>query len=110
MTVKNLTTTTTSYPYQKLFWLLSYALLALLVLYLYFVSTIVAGVVKMDNLRTELGVLQSSANELESNYVSLAGNVTMDLARELGYQDAGSHTSFAYETPVADGVALSYGR
>jgi hypothetical protein len=109
MTVKNLTTTISAYPYQKLFWLLTYALLALLVLYLYFVSTIVVGVVKMENLRSELGVLQSSVNELESNYVSLSGSVTMDLARQLGYQDAINHASFAYEANL-EGVALSYSR
>jgi len=108
MTVKNLTVTTV-YPYQKFFWLLSYTLLALLALYLYFVSTIIFSVVKAENLRTELGALQSSVNELESSYVSLSGGVTIDFARELGYQDASNHASFAYqvETP---GVALSYSR
>lgn len=107
MTAKNLTTT--SYPYQRIFWLLSYTLLVLVTLYLYFVSTIIIGVVGRENLQAEFSSLQSTVNQLESDSVALSGNVTIDLARQLGYQDAANHSSFAYEAEVS-GVALSYHR
>jgi len=108
MTVKSLTTTT-SYPYQKFFWILSYLLLALVVLYFYFVVAIIIGAYGRENLRAEFGALQSSVNQLESDYVILSGNVTIDLARSLGYRDAADYSSFAYQTE-ASGIVLSYRR
>lgn len=106
MTVKNLSATTI-YPYQKLFWFSSYTLLVLVTLYLYFISTIIIGAVGRENLQTEFSSLQSAVNQLESDSVFLSGNVTIDLAHQLGYQDAANHSSFAYEAEVS-GVALSY--
>ena len=106
MTVKTLTAT---YNHQRAFWYLTYSLIALVVLYLYFINSIVMGVVGRERLHTQLGSIQSNVTSLESQYVTLSGTITLDLAHNLGFTDADAQqASFAYASEP--GIALSYRR
>jgi hypothetical protein len=105
MTAKTIAAT---YSHKKLFWYLTYTLIALVLVYIYCINVIVMGVVQRENLRTKFGALKTSVTNLESQYVAVSGTITLDLAHNLGYKDAADKASFAYSSNP--GVTLSYRR
>ena len=103
MTVRTLSTTTFN---ARIFWTLTYALIILVALYLYFINTIVMGVVGREQLRNQFSVLKSAVTGLEASEVTLSGGITLERAHSLGFKDAGESASFAYSSKP--GLTLSY--
>ncbi len=72
-------------------WLLVLANIALASSYTYGVNHTVFNVVATDKAEKTLSANNAAIADLESKYISLTNNLTLDFALTQGYQDASSH-------------------
>ncbi len=79
---------------QRIFWLLLLALFGLLAIYIYFVNGLIFGVASRTALIREQASLDLEISQLEGRYLALADTVTIKLAHDLGFEEAGINSSF----------------
>ena len=96
---------------QRLFWRVSIVTGALILAYIYLAQSVVFNVVSRQNVLEKSAKLQTQVVALETEYLALSNQVTVDLAHQLGFHDAASETIFApVVTLPSQTVALSYKR
>ena len=62
----------------------------LVVAYVYFLNITIAHGISVEKNSKELGMLSATVSELESEYFEVKNVVTLALAKDLGFSDAGS--------------------
>ena len=77
-----------------IFWGLFSALLILVGTYLYLVNSLIFDIVQRQNRLDILAKIKSEVAVLEADQLKKTGKITLDLAGELGYQDAAKQTIF----------------
>lgn len=70
---------------QKIFWALSILIILFASMYMYFVSSSIVNVVLRKEIETEIVKIHSQVGELESQYLALENNITMDRALSMGF-------------------------
>lgn len=70
---------------QKVFWSFSIVVILLASMYMYFVSSSIVNVVLRKEIETDIVKLHSGVGELESQYLTLENNITMDRALSMGF-------------------------
>lgn len=81
-------------------------LVLLVIAYLYFINSMVFNAVARQKLVSEINTLQTQVVALETEYFSLSNNITLELAYNLGFRDAGENTIFAPTLALTPKVAL----
>lgn len=92
MTIKTLNI---DYSYQRLIHLTIAALILLFGLYIYFIAGIIWDAASREKTLTQANELTSKVSTLETEYVSLSGKVTLELASALGFTESGDRSGFA---------------
>ena len=77
-----------------LFWSLFLTLLVLVGIYLYLVNSLIFGIVQRQNRLDILAKIEFEVAVLEADHLKKTGKITLDLANELGYEDAAARTVF----------------
>lgn len=77
-------------------------------LYFYFVASTVFNVAGRANLENELRIVKSTLSELEIEYLATGNSISLDLARSLGYEEAGGAV-FVSKNDTAKGLSLRDG-
>lgn len=70
---------------QKVFWLFSILIVIFASMYMYFVSSAIVNVVLREEIEGEIVKIHSEVGELESKYLTLENNITMDTALAMGF-------------------------
>lgn len=96
MTIKTLNI---DYSYARLVQATLAAFLLLAGLYVYLVSTIVWDAANREKARAQASELSSKVATLESDYVNLSGEVTLELASHLGFVETSNQGAFALARP-----------
>lgn len=104
MTVANLNIL---YLRQRLFWRCLFIVALLLVSHIYLVKSTVFNLMTRERLLASLNETSNNVVALESKYLTLSGQITMDLARNLGFRDAADSTIFVALPAETSVVALS---
>ena len=73
------------YREKSLFWIFFFVFIFFLVSYGFMVNKTIANAVSKQNMEEEIVSLNSDVNSMESNYLSLKNNITMDLATANGF-------------------------
>lgn len=87
---------TIEYPHRRAVWGALSFLALMVVLYIYFVNSIIMGVVARERMIAAIGDLRTEVTTLESRYVALASTITLDRAYALGLQEVEGASDFAY--------------
>ncbi len=95
------------YTRQRLFWRCLAVAVLLLASYLYLVNSAVFNLVARERLLGNLNEMRSNVVALESEYLALSGQVTMELARERGFHDATASAIFVELPTQSSVVALA---
>lgn len=70
---------------RKAFWGLLFVLIALISLYLYFISALIVNVVIREEVEIEIAETNSLIGELESQYVNQRNNIDLAYAQSIGF-------------------------
>ena len=70
---------------RKTFWVFLFVLLALISLYLYFVSASIVNVLIREEVEIEIAATNSLIGELENQYVSQRNNIDLAYAKSIGF-------------------------
>lgn len=89
---------------RDLIWVLAAGVFGLLLTYGFLVNNMVRSAVLSEQLSSELAELNGEVAELESRFITLDQTVTMELAKELGFE---SVESVVYVSNSSLGRALS---
>ncbi|MFA5934885.1 MAG: hypothetical protein WC827_03320 [Candidatus Paceibacterota bacterium] len=73
------------YREKSVFWIFSFVFIFFLVSYGFMVNKTITNAVAKQQMEAEILVLNSDVNSMESNYLSLKNDVTMDLAISNGF-------------------------
>ncbi len=87
------------YSRQKLFWRVGTVTFTLIAAYIYLANSVVFNAVIRQQILEESAKRQAQVVALESEYLALSNQVTIDLAYRLGFHDAASETVFAPVVP-----------
>lgn len=88
------------------FWILASITGLLIVAYAYFVIQTVWNVAERQRVQSEIVALNSKLSETEFRYMNALGAVTMESARELGFNSASSRTAFVTKERIGKNVAI----
>ena len=72
---------------KRIFWSLVVAILALFVLYGYFVSTSITNVILREEVEENILAVNSEISQLEFIYLDQKNTVTLEFAYEMGFMD-----------------------
>lgn len=75
---------------RDLIWVLALGIFSLLLVYGFLVNNMVRGAVTSEQMGSELTRLNSEVAELESKFIALDQTITLELAKELGFQTVDS--------------------
>lgn len=95
MTLKTLQTLDSDQSYKRLVQAMFAGLLLLVGLYIYGVMAIVIDAAAREKTLAATEELASQVSTLESQYVTLSGKVTLDLALAQGFMSTGNQSGFA---------------
>jgi hypothetical protein len=77
-----------AYDQRRVFLVVSGIFLALLSLYVFFVSRTVFNIIERKSAESEMRALSSSLSTLEVEYMSLSKNIDLSLASSLGFNES----------------------
>lgn len=87
MTIKNFKKNINNLELSKTwFWILSTFLILNLFFYFYCVCGVVVDIVQRQTLENKITALDQNIISLESNYLKIKNNITLELAQELGFK------------------------
>ncbi len=92
---------------QKIFRVVVVVFALLCALYAYIIGTITFNVVARNTFTEEKNTISSKIGELEVEYLSLSGNVTMDVARAAGFSEASNVHFVKKDTGVSRAAFLT---
>ncbi len=72
---------------QNMFWTLVVAVVALCVVYIYFVKQTVLNIVARSNMEQQMAILHSKIADQEFKYTTLKNHIDINLAYSLGYKE-----------------------
>jgi hypothetical protein len=78
-------------PLRKWFWSLVFASILCLFSYGYCVRAAIVNIVERQNVEKELSILNSKIIDLESEYIKVKNNITLETANSLGFVPASTH-------------------
>ncbi len=88
------------------FWILASITALLISAYAYFVVETIWNVAERQTVQSEIVALNSKLSETEFRYMNALGAVTMESARQLGFNSATSRTAFVTKERVGQNVAI----
>lgn len=91
---------------KRMFLVVSSAFCLLLFLYVYFVGSTVFNIVGRKSAENEMRALSSSISDMEIEYISLAKNIDLNMAKTLGFNEP-KDVYFAARTPVVGAISQS---
>ncbi len=97
MTVKS---STIQHQRQRRLYLLATVAALLFIVHLYFVAGMVLTMSSREQILKQISQTESSIIALESEFISLSKNITLDLAHERGFVDAEKQSSFVYADDI----------
>lgn len=92
---------------QKIFRVVLVAFVLLCSLYAYIIGNITFNVVARNTFTQEKNTISSRIGELEVEYLTLSGNVTMDVARASGFSEASNVHYVKKDTSVSRAAFLT---
>lgn len=84
--------------------MLSVAIIASLLIHVYFISRAVVNVVQRESIEIESNILSSYVGDLEEEYLALSKDVTRSFAYSLGFEEP---SSLSYATRKTFAIGLS---
>jgi hypothetical protein len=90
---------------KKIFYTLSGVLMLLVLTYGYMLNTTILNVVARQKAQTQIALLSSDTSDLETSYIALQNDVSINLAYSLGFKDV-SNPQFLYRNNSAIGLSL----
>ena len=93
---------------QKIFRVVIVSLVMLCCMYAYVIGKITFNVVARNTFTQEKNAMSSRIGELEVEYLSLSGNVTMDVARASGFSEASNIHYVKKNTGVSRAAFLTH--
>ena len=87
----------------------SFLVVGLCLTYIYLINLSVFNIYSREQSEDKIGSLRGRVASLEGNYLTLSSRITIDLAHQLGFQDAIVESAFASrdETNVSLAVRLN---
>lgn len=79
---------------KGLAWGLSFALLILVLGYVYLIGSLIFGTLGRQQIMELVRQAAAETAVLEANYLELTGSITIETAREMGFKDAAAVTAF----------------
>lgn len=86
-------------------WVLAWTVLALVILYIYFMNSTVFNVAKRAEIEQDIALRSSTIGNLEFKYIALRNDIDMDLALSLGYTP--KDPQYISKTPVTARVSFN---
>ncbi len=83
---------------QRLFWVLSFLVAALLIFYLYGISDMIMSAVGRERAIKAKTELASQLTTLEASYLQVTRDLDLDYAYKLGFKDSGHNTAYIVRT------------
>lgn len=87
------------YREKKIFWILFFVFASLLISYGFLVNHAIMNAVAGQKLESQMSALDSNVDSLESSYLSMENNITMQLALSEGFVSV-SENDFAVIDPA----------
>lgn len=92
---------------QKIVWLLLASLIFVSIVYVYFVnSSIIQMAIREEN-EESISIAETEISVLVSEYITLSGDIDMDLATAMGFVDAREEATFAQREDGATTLSLA---
>ncbi len=91
---------------QMVFWALVMGIVMLSSIYIFFINKTVRNVVARGQIQAEMASLNSKLSETEFDYINSVGAITLDSARELGFQPAVGSVTFVTRERIGKSVAI----
>ncbi len=92
---------------KSTFWMLILVLAFVLGVYLYSLNSVMFNIVKRGEAEKSLSNLKTSVTEIESSYLALKNNITLDLAYSRGFQEV-EISAFIPKKSVSAAQTLSF--
>lgn len=83
---------------KKLFQYLLWVALAGVLIYMYFIGSIVFNVVARKGIEAENHTLTSELAQMQVKYLATMGNIDMDYAKSIGFQEPTNRASYVKNT------------
>jgi hypothetical protein len=90
-----------SHHRELLSWFLITVIVSLFGVYAYLVNTSVFNILNRTESYEKINLLSNELSHLEAKYLTLAGGITLEQARALGFDDASQRTKFVNRTQTA---------
>lgn len=89
---------------KRMFLAVSSAFCMLLMMYVYFVGSTVFNIVERKSAESTMRTLSSSISDMEIEYITLAKNIDLTMAKTLGFNEP-KDVYFAARTPVVGAIS-----
>lgn len=92
------------YSYRKaVFWFLVALSLSAFIWYGYAISNAVWNTVRRQEIEENLSALRSKVGDLQARAISMRGDITLQLAKELGFEETA--VTFITRQPLGSGIS-----
>ncbi len=91
---------------KKIFWMLLSLSILFIILYGFFIEKTIMNSVAKQNYEKQLSALTDKVNDLDSNYIELEKNVTLEVALSKGFINV-NNQEVAYTKVVDTGLSLN---